>query len=359
MLVPRKINGIDLLVDSSSSSDFYISKACKSLYKVEKPYNTKNILLGFCQNVNYIPLHLKIELTSKCNLNCEFCYIHNHVQSVDIEFNKIKPYFDYFISKGLLVVVLTGGECTLHPQFAEIYAYLKNKGVFVEIYTNGTLLNNQIIDLFKEYKPYRIEISLYNYNLNSDVYKNIIKLKQLAINVVAKCTVNKVTYPYFDDIKSWCKSNEIPFYFSAEIFDAYDGTAMESYSITKSQKIKLYKNTLKESLDSKIQRKKCFSCAAGLYSFSINSNYQMQPCTKIDYKIELLENSPEEALNQLNIFIVEHKNLPIENCTACYAAPVCKMCIARANKDDFEEKKYVVSNNYCDRIKSFYDELVK
>ncbi len=84
-----------------------------------------------------------IEITNICNLKCPFCPPHNRenkYMSFD-EFktilDKIKPYTNY-------IYLHVKGEPMLHPDFDKFVKYAFDEGFFVNVTTNGTLLENHL-----------------------------------------------------------------------------------------------------------------------------------------------------------------------------------------------------------------------
>jgi radical SAM protein with 4Fe4S-binding SPASM domain len=58
-------------------------------------------------------------------------------------------------------MTLTGGEILLRPDFAELYRYAKARGFLIVLFTNGTLLNPDLVRLLQEWYPHYVEITLY------------------------------------------------------------------------------------------------------------------------------------------------------------------------------------------------------
>ncbi len=228
------------------------------------------------------PLPMTWELTNKCNFDCPFCYIHNHSNTseecIEYKFEEIKSDLDELIKQGLFICNLTGGECLLHPDFEKIYLYLKKQGVLVTVLTNADLLSEKHISIFKDYKPYKVEVSIYGKNLtfSSDttvakkVLENVLKLKNAGINVVAKIPFNSCTERQFEKVQSWYTEHDIDFYYSNEIFSGYDGTDNS-----------IFKRDKKEEIIQSEQNfgyKKVFDCSAGKYSFILSYNKKVRPC---------------------------------------------------------------------------------
>jgi len=96
--------------------------------------------------VENIPIHLDIELTTRCNLRCKMCeHSFNPPKPMNMPLEMGKKIIDEFAKKGgssLKLVYL--GEPLLYPHLFEVITYAKKKGVIeVMIATNGNLLNKQ------------------------------------------------------------------------------------------------------------------------------------------------------------------------------------------------------------------------
>jgi MoaA/NifB/PqqE/SkfB family radical SAM enzyme len=90
----------------------------------------------------FSPISINLDLTSACNFSCPFCVdskLINAGKSLTLE--EIKKTVDTLHSHGLLSVILIGGgEPTLHKDFGEIIRYLKRKRLQIGIVTNGSRL---------------------------------------------------------------------------------------------------------------------------------------------------------------------------------------------------------------------------
>jgi organic radical activating enzyme len=108
------------------------------------------------------PLSINLDLTTACNFACPHCVdsgIINTGESLDID--TVKSSLDTLKSQGLLsVILLGGGEPTLHKDFEEIVRYIKNKNLQLGIVTNGTRLKRveNVADLLEEKDWLRISI---------------------------------------------------------------------------------------------------------------------------------------------------------------------------------------------------------
>ncbi len=129
------------------------------------------------QQKSSMPSRLDMELTERCNNNCIHCYINqeeNDKKLIDKELStkELKNIIIKAADIGVLSIRFTGGEPLLRTDFNEIYLFTKRLGIKVILFTNATLIDKELIELFKKYPPgEKIEITLYG--LSQDKYEKI------------------------------------------------------------------------------------------------------------------------------------------------------------------------------------------
>jgi radical SAM protein with 4Fe4S-binding SPASM domain len=118
------------------------------------------------QSGERVPLQVSIEVTRRCPLECLHCY--NNLPMGDMEARQreltIEEHFrvlDELVEMGCFWLLYTGGEIFARKDFLEIYTYAKKKGFLITLFTNGTIINEQIADYLAEWPPFAIEITLY------------------------------------------------------------------------------------------------------------------------------------------------------------------------------------------------------
>ena len=91
---------------------------------------------------SFSPISINLDLTSACNFSCPYCVdsrLINAGKSLTVE--EVKKTIETLHSHGLRSVILIGGgEPTLHKEFEEIVRTLKSKGLQIGIVTNGSRL---------------------------------------------------------------------------------------------------------------------------------------------------------------------------------------------------------------------------
>ncbi|MBN2422223.1 DUF362 domain-containing protein [Candidatus Woesearchaeota archaeon] len=107
----------------------------KELVKIDK---NKNI------SIIDKPYEIKFEITSRCNLKCNFCYNKNSFSRnlPDLPKKKIFDIIDKIASSGVRNIRFTGGEPFLRKDLYEILKYAKSKSLYTLVNTNGTLIND-------------------------------------------------------------------------------------------------------------------------------------------------------------------------------------------------------------------------
>lgn len=174
------------------------------------------------------------EITPKCNFNCVHCYLRDHHCSNELSYDEIIEIIDILFEKEVLFLTLTGGDIFTRKDFLDIYLYVKKKGFIVELYTNGALINDEIIRTFAKYPPLLVDISLYG--SCEETYKkvtgvsgafdkvlhNIQALLDAGVRVSVKAPVLNLYYSELPQIKAIVEKFEIPFRTGFEIFPTID-----------------------------------------------------------------------------------------------------------------------------------------
>lgn len=60
-----------------------------------------------------------------------------------------------------ITLSLTGGECTLHPDFVKLYRHAYSRGFSINVFTNGSHITEEMLDTFREMPPSRLFVTLY------------------------------------------------------------------------------------------------------------------------------------------------------------------------------------------------------
>jgi radical SAM protein with 4Fe4S-binding SPASM domain len=126
-----------------------------------------------------IPVQGTIEPTFRCNLACVHCYVNEPAGAADVRAREMttaraKALVDEVVEAGCLSLLLTGGEVLVRPDFPEIYRHAVAAGLRVTVFTNGTMVTEEIADLFDRHRPLAIEITLYG--MTAETYDRVTRV---------------------------------------------------------------------------------------------------------------------------------------------------------------------------------------
>ena len=163
---------------------------------------------------------LYVELTTKCNLSCRYCYNSSGTEKNKLDANALTNYcnslLDYW-DEDNKEVFLSGGEPLLHDQHIDILRNLHNLGFKLYLVTNGCLLNKNVASLIAPYIS-GIQISLDgSKSLTHDFFrghgsfdKTVGNIKSLPSNILrkirARITIGKDNYKDVIDFIDFCYS---------------------------------------------------------------------------------------------------------------------------------------------------------
>jgi len=132
----------------------------------QQSYGELSAVLHGRQNGQRVPLQVSVEVTRRCPLECQHCY--NNLPMGDKEAKRreltTEEHFrllDELVEMGSFWLLYTGGEIFARKDFLKIYTYAKKKGFLITLFTNATMVTEQIADYLMEWPPFAIEVTLY------------------------------------------------------------------------------------------------------------------------------------------------------------------------------------------------------
>jgi len=142
---------------------------------------------------NYYFPRMNLMITGKCNLNCLHCFNakDNAPLNTELSYEQIIDILDQARDIGVHAFTLTGGEPLVHRRFLDIVRAIYERDMFVfELNTNGLLLDQKTLDVFKELGCY----PLIKISFDGVGYHNVIrqhpKAEDLTIKAIKLCLQN-------------------------------------------------------------------------------------------------------------------------------------------------------------------------
>jgi radical SAM protein with 4Fe4S-binding SPASM domain len=120
----------------------------------------------------FAPINVLLLLTYRCNLRCKMCYYYNESEksntlsliekrkSEELTLEQIKKLIDEISAMGVKVLTLHGGEPLVHKDLFAISKYAYSKGLLVNFFTNGILLDEATIEKIIDARINAITISM-------------------------------------------------------------------------------------------------------------------------------------------------------------------------------------------------------
>jgi radical SAM protein with 4Fe4S-binding SPASM domain len=262
---------------------------------------------------------------------------------------EVTTFLDEITDAGCLYLLLTGGEPMARKDFAEIYRYAKSKGLLVTIFTNGTLITDKILELFHDFPPKAIEISLYGatactYEKITGVkgsYERCIagiqKLLGKGLNLRLKTILMSENRHEFAEMEKMAESYGVPFRFDAALFPRFSGDMLP---------LKL-RVSPEEVIDKEFSGRKrrdeweafydhfkdvpstnlMYQCGAGQTYFHLDAYGNLQPCLmSTGHQVSLKEGSFLDGWNGKIPKVREQKLTAGHVCVDCSKRMLCGYC---------------------------------
>jgi radical SAM protein with 4Fe4S-binding SPASM domain len=307
-------------------------------------------------NQQRIPLSGSLEVTMRCNLRCEHCYIpfskRAGAQQGELSLAEIQRIFSELADAGCLWLLLTGGEPFLRKDFLQIYAAAKRQGFIPTIFTNGTLITEKIADYLAEWRPFSIEISLYgatqatyervtgNPGSFSRCMQGIELLVERGLPLKLKGVLMTLTQQDLQGMQDLAKSMDLSFKFDPVVNAGIDGSHYplqfrlspeEIVEIEKhdAQRAEILPDALKKMLDTPIDSPKLYLCGAGRSSFHIDPYGQLSLCiTAREPAFDLRQQSFKEYWQNILPGLLDKDHSDDFICTTCELRNMCPQCPA-------------------------------
>lgn len=125
-------------------------------------------------NINSLrsPIDATFELTVRCNLKCRMCmFRQSGTEAKELTADEWIKIARAAAEMGTGSLLITGGEPMLRKDFPEIYRGIYKQGFIISLYTNATLVDDKIMELFRECPPHKIGISIYG--ASPETYKKV------------------------------------------------------------------------------------------------------------------------------------------------------------------------------------------
>ena len=342
-----------------------------------------------------IPFSGTFELTARCNLDCKMCYIHKRandkkVMKEELSAKQWLEMGEKAQKEGTLLLLLTGGEPLLRPDFKEIYTGLRNLGILLSINTNATMINDEMVDFFKNDPPIRMNITLYgaspetyerlcgDRNAYFRAYHAVKALKEAGIRIKINYSTTKETLEELPAVYQFAKDNEFAIQVASYMFpplracenceavtdrlsakeagDARFAAELLRYGDMPEIMMERAKAML-AGKDFEAEVSECMElpterirCRAGDTNYWVTYKGEMRPCGMLT--VPTINSLACGFVSAWDYIHRERQNIMVPaKCTACELNKVCEVCPAACYS---ETGKYEQAPEYaCERTRVF------
>lgn len=304
-----------------------------------------NIIVDEFDN-KFWPASLTWEVTHKCNLKCIHCYVGDRriCRKKELDINEISSLIHQASNSGCLQIIITGGEPFFRKDILDIILEIKKNGILYSVYTNGTLINEEIVDFFKKNPPIIIELSIYG--ATKEAYESISQvdgsyerfnrglnlLIESGLNLRLKTVAMKNNFYEIEKMKQISQENNIDFRFDGLITPTIDGLFFPVKArLLPSQivELEIKNNNLFEDTDSIFSnkaQKDFYFCGAGKYEANIDPVGKMSLCLVDRYPFyDLMSGSFNSGWKFVSN--LRKKESPKKSkCLKCSLKGFCKIC---------------------------------
>ena len=185
----------------------------------------------------HVPLSAVVELTHACNLHCEMCYLDllpdHRIGAMSTD--EWRGVFRQLADAGCLFLVLTGGELLLRRDWFELATYARSLGFALRLYTNGTLVTEEVADRIASLRPLGVEISLHGATAETQdaisgskgsfekVLRGARAIRARGVKLLLKCVVGARNYREIQGIRDIAAELGADVLFDADITPKNDG----------------------------------------------------------------------------------------------------------------------------------------
>jgi Fe-coproporphyrin III synthase len=186
--------------------------------------------------------------TRTCNLNCIHCYMESDAteHSGELSTAEAKTFISELAAFKVPVILFSGGEPLVRPDFFDLTKYAIDLGIRVTISTNGTLIDQETAELIKKLGVGYVGISLDGKREKNDRFRKMKGAFDAALQGIRNCrqvgqkvglrfTINRHNYSEMEAIFQLIEEEEIPRICFYHLVYSGRGSAMIKEDITREE----------------------------------------------------------------------------------------------------------------------------
>ena len=260
-----------------------------------------------------IPVAAMCNLTCRCPLACEHCYVTDGRPGGDeLTLAEYVSLFDQLAAAGSLFLTLSGGESLCRPDFVDIMAAARERHFAVRVFTGGTLLDERLAADIASLHPIAVEISIHA--ATPELHDRFVgregsweeamaagrRLAELGVNVIIKMNVMNFNYHEVRTLHDLAKSFGADFRYSPYVSVTNDGGREPLGLRMTDEQLRGYFQAVKdwvglppseadacdEDISTPVRyNSRALSCMSGFNNCSIDPYGTVWPCVSLPYDL--------------------------------------------------------------------------
>jgi radical SAM protein with 4Fe4S-binding SPASM domain len=314
------------------------------------------VIIGYKANVKHlsklvqktmeksIPLAVHLTLTEQCNLNCIHCYQQKKRSKKILSLEDYLNIFEQLRQAGTLILVFSGGEPTLRPDFIPIAKMARSLSFAIRIYTNGNWADPMMLQKIIDLQPLSVDLSLYGAKavihdaitgISGSFARTMQAIESLSnnsIRVQIKTPILRNNASEIDAVREIGKSHGAQVLSGAYLYPQLNSPGCNNeYCLDTDELVSFYSSQTKDPKPIRKISPEKSPCGAGRNFAAIGCNGDVLACPMFCKPVgNILEhefsyiwgNSPD----LLEIRSVKWKHL--QSCKKCQASSYCIRCAA-------------------------------
>ena len=339
--------------------------------------NTQSYLEDHFKN-NPRLMQFQIELTSRCNERCVHCYIPHESKTDDIAPSLFYDILDQCREMGVLSLTLSGGEPMMHPDFVDFLRKAKEYDFSINVLSNLTLLDDEIVTEMKANRLSSVQVSLYS--MDADIHDSItqvpgsfvktreavLKLIENDIPLQISCPVMRQNKNCYIGVAKWAEEHKVRAVTDYIMMARYDNTIDNLDSRLPLNEVGNvirdiietdpdYKERLIEADFTEVEKNDTgdeILCGVCISSICMVANGNIFPCAGWqNYVCGSVAERPlreiwEKSEKVLFLRGLRKKDMP--ECIDCEDRHFCAVCMVRNANEDPDGNPFKINRHFCE-----------
>lgn len=316
---------------------------------------------------------IHFDITSICNERCVHCYIPHECKNKVIDSELFYRVLEEGRKMNIIHVTLSGGEPLLHKDIVEFLKKCRELDLSVNILSNLTLLNDEIVSEMKRNPLLSVQTSLYSTNpmIHDSITKlkgsfektkkGILQLLSANIPVQISCPVMKLNKDTFREVIVWGKELNIAVAIEPVIFASYDHSGSNLSNRLSLEELEdaldqEFSEGYAEILQGVAKEKELFTednpiCSVCRYSFCVSAEGNVFPCA--GWQTNVIGNLDRQTVEEIwinskiikDLRKIKRKEFP--KCVSCEDRGYCTVCMMSNANENPDGNIFLIDDFHC------------